>query len=109
MSIECKHICINSLPLASNFCDEKSEILFLELGKSYESLFNYSCKKHDNKKELLYALSANLDIHPDFVKDLLTTELNILESIQILKEIKFKTNRCNKKNYHKNMVSEINN
>jgi CMP-N-acetylneuraminic acid synthetase/3-deoxy-D-manno-octulosonate 8-phosphate phosphatase KdsC-like HAD superfamily phosphatase len=99
--------CVNGL--GRGLGNLKSEILFLELGKSYESLFDYSSKKYDNKKELLYALSANLDIHPDFVKDLLTTELNILESIQILKEIKFKTNRSNKRNYHKNMVSEISN
>lgn len=96
--------CINGM--GRGLGNLKSEDLMMELNLNYEKMFDFSSKHFNNKKELLYKLSSNLDIHPNFCEDLLKKDIDILNCIKILKYIKKYTENINKRNYDSKLIDQ---
>jgi len=84
------------------------EILFMRLNKNFIPLMEYSCNYLNNKEKLLYSLTGHLNIHPDFVNDLVKLDYSIRELIRICYKIKDYCEKVNKKNYIKNIINLIN-
>ena len=98
--------CINGM--GRGLGNLKSEEVLIYLKRDYKLMLEHVDKNFNNRKELLYYLAAEKDIHPDFIRDILKKEnLSIRKILSILDHIKNETERINKKNYHKNMIDNL--
>lgn len=84
-----------------------SELFFMEIEKNYIPLLEYSDKYFGNRERLLYALTSHLNIHPDFVKDILKLDLSMKYVIKLLDNIKIECNDINQRNYIKGLVNKF--
>ncbi len=83
------------------------EIFFMNLNRNYEPLVIYSDKYLNNREKLLYSLTAHLNIHPNYVLDMMKLDVSIETLLKLIKLIKSKCISSNKMNYNKSLVSEL--
>ena len=84
------------------------ELFFMELGKNFMPLLEVSDKFSDSRKTLLYALASHMNVHPDFVKDLLKFKKStIKELVDLMKKIKIRCDKYNKQNYIPELVKVL--